>query len=53
MKKIDFQKKQEIVGGYDVMMCSLLGTLVGPLSHTLTNGQCLWAAEMYAYNCAL
>ncbi|WP_255066140.1 hypothetical protein [Lacihabitans sp. LS3-19] len=53
MKRIDTPQKQEIVGGYDVMMCSVLGVLVGPLSHTLTTGQWFWATEMYAYNCVL
>jgi hypothetical protein len=53
MKKIAENKKTELIGGYDIMACALLATMIGPLSNTLTNGQWLWAVETYVAFCAV
>ena len=41
MKKLEISKKQEIIGGYDVYLCSLLGAILAMGSN--------WSDTTYEY----
>jgi hypothetical protein len=51
MKKLEISKKEEIIGGYDVWMCSILSIYLA-VSDTLTNMEFIHVAMLYdAYDC--
>jgi hypothetical protein len=53
MKKLEISKKQEIIGGYDVWMCSWLGAFLA-ISNSWGDLQFIQISMLYdAYDCII